>query len=130
VWREGEHPEGWRALAARTAAVIPVLNEEALIGEVVSCLLNHGVGWVIVVDNGSKDRSADVAARAGAVVVHEEVRGYGQACWTGMQHLPDRCELVVFVAGDAQDSISELPRLLEVRAGPSSRNECVHRETT
>jgi len=104
-------------LAKRTAAIVPVLNEGELIGGVVSRLLQAGVGHVIVVDNGSVDSSAEAAAAVGAEVVTEAVRGYGSACWTGMQHLPSDCEAVLFAAGDGQDDVSQLTVLLQALQG-------------
>jgi len=106
-----------KLLAARTTAIVPVLNEEELIGDVVSRLLRAGVGRVLVVDNGSSDGSGAAATAAGAEVVVERSRGYGEACWSGMQHLGPECEAVLFAAGDGQDDVSELPRLLEATEG-------------
>ena len=57
--------------------IIPALNEESSIGLVLGDLPD--VGRVIVVDNGSTDRTAEIAAQAGAVVVSEPERGYGAA---------------------------------------------------
>ena len=66
------------------SVVIPCLNEEASIaaavGEALAAIRAAGVpGEVLVVDNGSEDRSARVAAEAGARVVSEPERGYGRA---------------------------------------------------
>jgi hypothetical protein len=68
--------------------VIPCLNEEASIHRCVTEARRafHGQGWegeVIVADNGSDDRSAELAAEAGAVVIHESRRGYGSAYRAG-----------------------------------------------
>lgn len=68
---------------------------------------------VVVVDNGSRDRTPEVAREAGATVLHEPQRGYGAACWTGVGHVaaspPD---VVVFLDGDYSDHPDELPELL------------------
>lgn len=58
---------------------------------------------VIVVDNGSVDDTPRRAAAAGARVVSEPRRGYGQACLTGIAALPDDTEYVVFLDGDFSD---------------------------
>ena len=73
------------------SVVIPCLNEEAAVGAVVD-EAQRGIaasgrsGEVIVVDNGSTDRSAEIAAAHGAVVVREPERGYGRAYLTGLAH--------------------------------------------
>jgi hypothetical protein len=71
--------------ACKVSAVIPCLNEEESIGSVVREVLAQGVDEVIVVDNGSSDRTTDCARTAGARVVQEPVRGYGRACAAGLQ---------------------------------------------
>jgi len=77
--------------APEISVVIPCLNEEEAVGKVVDQAL-EGIrrsgrsGEVIVVDNASTDRSADVAAEHGAIVVHEERPGYGSAYLAGLAH--------------------------------------------
>lgn len=68
---------------------------------------------VIVVDNGSTDRTGEVALSFGEPVrvVRETRRGYGQACLTGIAAL-EPCDIVVFLDGDFSDSPGELPRLV------------------
>ena len=58
--------------------VIPCLNEEQGIEKVLSRMPEF-VDEVIVVDNGSTDRTADVARSFGAQVIREDVRGYGRS---------------------------------------------------
>ena len=74
-------------LHPRVSVVIPCLNEAENIEECVrraGDVLTSGLdGEVIVVDNGSDDGSAALARRAGATVVEEPRRGYGQAYLTG-----------------------------------------------
>jgi len=107
----------------RVAVVIPALDEEMSVAKVVGEIPRAGEGFVVeeivVVDNGSRDGTADAARSAGARVVSESRRGYGQACLTGIAALgatpPD---VVVFLDADASDDPRELPRLLEpIRAG-------------
>ena len=64
--------------------IIPCLDEADAIAAVVRDVLAEQVGEVIVVDNGSTDRTAEVAAAAGARVVAEPRRGYGRACAAGV----------------------------------------------
>ena len=91
--------------------VIPALDEELAVGAVVAALLAH-VRHVYVVDNGSKDRTAEVARAAGATVVTEPRRGYGAACLAGIAALPADCDVVVFVDADGSDEPAELPALV------------------
>jgi glycosyltransferase involved in cell wall biosynthesis len=75
--------------AVRLSIVIPCLNEAGNISEVVheafAALERDGIdGEVIVVDNNSEDGSAELAAGAGATVVHEPERGYGSAYLAGL----------------------------------------------
>ncbi len=64
--------------------VIPALDEEAAVGTVVSTLPKDGIDEVVVCDNGSRDRTAEVARAAGATVVPAARRGYGSACLAGL----------------------------------------------
>jgi glycosyltransferase involved in cell wall biosynthesis len=93
--------------------VIPALNEAGVIGPLVRRVPAAAVREVIVVDNGSVDDTAAVAASAGARVVHEPRRGYGAACWAGVSAVSPATDVVVFLDGDGSQSPEELPRVLE-----------------
>jgi glycosyltransferase involved in cell wall biosynthesis len=69
------------------ALIIPALNEAESIGLVLNRLPSGLFSQVIVVDNGSDDGTSEVAQAAGAEVVREPRRGYGQACLAGLGHL-------------------------------------------
>jgi glycosyltransferase involved in cell wall biosynthesis len=86
----------------RIGVVIPALDEEQAIGLVVA-EVRPRVAEVVVVDNGSRDRTAEVARAAGARVVLEPRRGYGQACLTGIAALGDDVDVIAFVDGDHSD---------------------------
>ncbi len=97
--------------------IIPAYNEEASIGLVVAELPHALLREVIVCNNNSRDRTAEVAAAAGATVVHEARAGYGSACLRGMQHIAARPasehpDIVVFIDGDHSDYPEQLPELV------------------
>ena len=91
--------------------IIPALNEEACIGRLVSALPRPLVSRVIVVDNRSTDRTAEVARAAGATVIRQEQRGYGNACAAGARAAAD-ADILVFMDGDLSDDPAELPRVV------------------
>tara|TARA_B100000212_G_scaffold336512_1_gene309953 strand:+ start:154 stop:834 length:681 start_codon:yes stop_codon:yes gene_type:complete len=93
------------------SVIIPAFNEERAIGKVLD-EIPHRVAEVIVVDNGSTDSTAAVAQSRGAIVVHEPVRGYGQACLRGLSALSST-DIVVFLDGDYSDFPEEMPTLYE-----------------
>ncbi len=96
----------------RISVIIPAFNEEASIGLVLDALPQDRLHEIIVVDNGSTDRTAEVASGHGARVVGETRRGYGRACLTGIAAL-DRPGIVVFLDGDFSDYPEEIDLLLE-----------------
>ena len=93
----------------RVFVIIPVLNEEATITNVIKSLQSYGLTKICVVDNGSSDRTVSKAQAAGAIVVSEPVRGYGQACWRGLQQVPAECDWILFCDGDGSDDLTQLP---------------------
>ncbi len=95
--------------------VIPVRDEAATLGGVIASLQALGLKRIRVVDNGSSDRSAIIAQQAGAEVVFESIAGYGQACWRGLQDLPQDIEWILFCDGDGSDDLSQIPVFLQHR---------------
>jgi glycosyltransferase involved in cell wall biosynthesis len=88
---------------SNVSVVIPALNEEDPITNVVRECFETGVpDEVIVVDNGSTDRTPERAREAGARVVAAP-RGYGRACAAGVRAVSSECEIVVFLDGDGSD---------------------------
>jgi glycosyltransferase involved in cell wall biosynthesis len=88
--------------------VLPCLDEAAALPWVLDRMPD---GYrAIVVDNGSTDGSADVAAAHGAQVVHEPQRGFGAACHSGL--LAATSDVVCFMDADASLDPAELPEVL------------------
>jgi glycosyltransferase involved in cell wall biosynthesis len=67
---------------------------------------------VIVSDNGSTDRTAEVARERGAIVVSEPERGYGAACLAALAAVPPDTEAVVFMQADSSEDPEEATLLL------------------
>ena len=100
--------------------IIPARNEEQSIGRVVRDIPWPMVSEVVVVDNGSTDRTVEVARSAGATVLSESRTGYGYACLTGIAHVAPFAPLaVVFLDGDYSDFPEDLPLVV----GPVLRGE-------
>jgi len=97
----------------KVALIIPALNEEATIGQVVSEAASAGKLSILVVDNGSTDGTAEVALGAGALVVREERRGYGYACAAGVRAIASDVDVCAFMDGDGSDDGRHLPALIQ-----------------
>ena len=97
----------------KVAIVIPALNEEAAIAQLLIEIPKDSAEWIIVVDNGSTDATAAVAKTAGVVVSEEPIRGYGRACLKGLRTAADLgAEIVIFMDGDGSDDPADLPMML------------------
>lgn len=97
-----------------TVVIIPAYNEERSIGKVLKSIPYQRVMEVIVVDNGSSDKTDSESRKYGAIVVKEIERGYGQACLKGISKARTlRPKYVVFLDGDYSDSPNEMTQLLE-----------------
>jgi glycosyltransferase involved in cell wall biosynthesis len=95
---------------SQVVAIIPALDEEETIGEVVRALPSV-VTETIVVDNGSRDATAQRARDAGARVVAEPRRGYGQACLTGIAAAAS-ADVILFLDGDGSDDPAQAGEVL------------------
>ena len=95
----------------RVSVIIPTHNEALSIERVLADLPSDLTTEVVVVDSNSNDGTPEIAARMGARVVQEPLRGYGRACLTGLAtaNSPD---IVAFLDGDYSDRPAELPLLL------------------
>ncbi len=103
----------------RVSVIVPALNEEDAITKVITALLSlesaekeRVVDCIIVCDNGSTDITCANAVKAGAYVVQHPLRGYGIACLTAIEHLPE-CDIVLFVDGDDSCYVPQAMRLLD-----------------
>lgn len=94
----------------RISVIMPALDEEAAIGHVLAEIPEF-VTSVIVVDNGSTDRTAQMARAGGAEVVSENRKGYGRACLAGLRSNPD-ADLIVFLDADRSDFPSDMSALV------------------
>ncbi len=101
----------------RVAVVIPALNEERAIGRVLADV-PAWVDRIVVADNGSTDKTADIARAAGAIVIAEPQPGYGAACLRGLTEIAD-ADIVVFLDGDYSDHPEEMVTLVDPIAGGS-----------
>lgn len=102
--------------------IIPVYNEADSIGKVINEIPTNLVRHIIVCNNGSTDETSAIAMLAGAVVVNQPIKGYGNACLKGMEYvaaLESRPDIIVFIDGDYSDYPEEMPHLIE----PILKNE-------
>jgi len=106
-------------LPRKICLLVPCYNEEKGIGVVIDNLpvsmlkkasYTHDI---IVVDNNSQDRTADVAKSRGATVLCEKKQGKGCAVKTGFEHIPSDADYVVMIDGDGSYDIREILRLIE-----------------
>lgn len=95
------------------SVIIPAYNEEPGIARVIADIPRDLVSEIIVVDNGSTDRTPMKAQEAGARVVSQPERGYGAACLAGIAALPPRTEVVLFLDGDYSDDPAQAKDLLQ-----------------
>jgi glycosyltransferase involved in cell wall biosynthesis len=98
----------------RVIALIPAFNEAAHIAAVVTKARPH-VDKIIVIDDGSKDQTAQAAESAGAAVVRHDVnRGKGAAMVTGLRLFAGSdAEFAVLLDADGQHDASEIPKFVE-----------------
>ncbi|MEM9290208.1 MAG: glycosyltransferase family 2 protein [Acidobacteriota bacterium] len=111
-----EHTAGQPAHPVATEGiyiVVPAYNEAGAVGDVVRELREH-YRWVVVIDDGSRDLSSQVAADAGAIVLRHPInRGQGAALQTGITFaLEQGAEIVITFDSDGQHRVEDLPRLL------------------
>jgi len=92
----------------KISVIIPALNEEESIGQVLNDIPGEIVEEVIVVDNGSSDNTVTVSKGLGANVILEPLKGYGAACLRGISILKQDTDIVVFLDADYSDYPQDL----------------------
>src|SRR6266536_6421538 len=111
-----DHGAVREAAAGRVVVVIPTLDEEQSIADVVRGIPRAIVSRVIVADGGSRDATAARAKTAGADVI-DAGRGYGRACLMATM-VAEGADIVVFMDGDGADDAASIARLVEpIRSG-------------
>ena len=93
------------------AVIIPAFNEEKSIAKVISAI-PEWVDDVLVVDNGSTDATIQKAEDAGATVITEPQKGYGAACYRGIEKMQG-ADIIVFLDADYSDYPEEMHRLVD-----------------
>ncbi len=96
----------------KISVIIPALNEEKAISHVINDLPRDIVDKIIVVDNGSSDNTSSMAEKAGAVVVREELKGYGAACQRGIL-ISEPSDIIVILDADHSDYPDRISKLLD-----------------
>lgn len=92
----------------KIVVIIPAFNEEESLPKVIKDIPGF-VDEIIVVNNGSTDRTVEAAINAGATVLTENEKGYGAACLKGIDYLQNRnFDIVVFLDGDYSDYPEEI----------------------
>lgn len=96
--------------------IIPAVNEENSIGKVIAEIPKNLVSEIVVCNNGSTDKTEEVAKSAGATVLNETRKGYGWACLKGMEYasqLEIKPDIIVFIDGDYSDYPEEMTNVVQ-----------------
>lgn len=96
--------------------IIPCLNEELSIEATIRALqsIKNLISQIIVVDNGSSDRTASIAKRCGAKVVFEQTKGKGFAFRRGLTMIEPNCEIVFLIDGDNTYGVEQISRAADL----------------
>lgn len=106
-------------ITQKVTVIVPCFNEEGAIGEVISRfprerMLQYGYTVeILVIDNNSTDKTAEVARSFGARVIHEPKKGKGNAIRAGFAAISSDTDFVVMLDGDATYCPEEVLRMLE-----------------
>ncbi|MFD0963608.1 glycosyltransferase family 2 protein [Pseudofulvibacter geojedonensis] len=99
----------------KIVVLIPAFNEEGSIDKVIAEIPDN-VSEIIVINNNSTDHTAQVAQKAGATVVDQVKKGYGNACLKGLEYIATNKinpDIIVFLDGDYSDYPEELTKIIK-----------------
>ena len=97
----------------KISVIIPALNEEKSISKVINSIPKY-VSEIIVVDNGSTDKTSKIAMSKGALILFESKKGYGHACIKAIEFLKfNPPNIIVFLDGDYSDYPEEMDLLIK-----------------
>jgi len=102
----------------RIDVIIPAFNEENSVGKVIADIPKDLVREIIVSNNASTDRTAEMVLKANATLVDQPMRGYGNACLKGIEYLKNKPkeeqpDIVVFLDADYSDHPEEMTQLVQ-----------------
>lgn len=100
----------------RVVVIIPAFNEQESVGCVINDIPKDLVDQIIVVNNASTDLTEENAIKAGATVLKQPIRGYGNACLKGMEYvagLTTKPDVIVFCDADYSDHPEHLDQLIQ-----------------
>ena len=97
----------------RIVVIIPAFNEEESLPKVIADIPKF-VDEIIVANNGSTDKTEEVAKSLGVTVLNEYEKGYGAACLKAIEHIKNKqIDIVVFLDGDYSDHPQEMDLIVE-----------------
>jgi glycosyltransferase involved in cell wall biosynthesis len=100
-------------LDKKIAVIIPALNEEKTLPKVLGDIPKDLVDEVVIVDNGSTDRTPQIAEELGATLLFESKKGYGYPCLRGIEYLKEKNpDIVIFLDGNYSDYPTEIIKLI------------------
>jgi len=108
------HSQQIQPLTSELLIIMPARNEEQALAELLGKIIPSITTQVVVVDNRSTDRTAEVAKRAGSIVICENRLGYGSTCLAGINYIaslsqPPEC--ICFFDGDGQSFVEDIIRV-------------------
>ncbi|MFX0209537.1 MAG: glycosyltransferase family 2 protein, partial [Candidatus Hodarchaeota archaeon] len=96
--------------------IIPARNEEQELSGLLPRIISSITKYVIVIDNGSTDRTTEVSRTAGAKVIYQKRLGYGSACLTGIKYVDSvyrSPKYICFFDGDGQSCVEDIKRVAQ-----------------
>ena len=99
----------------KRVVLIPANNEEESLPKVLQAIPKNFIDTIVVVNNNSTDRTAQVAIENGAVVVDEPQMGYGKACLAGIDYIRKNLnpDILIFLDGDYSDYPEDMIKISE-----------------